>query len=260
MPSRFPVRLLTVGAALLLAGCGDAGGPTAPSTTRPLSETVETPAFILRHAGGDTVHAAWQQAYHEWAIAALGVSVNRRITFNKYFDRTHMGEVVGVSNTNAYADPATYAIHTIWPRDNHEVVHLYASTFGSPVALLSEGLAVAYQTDPVAGDLTPRWSGTSLHQLARQFLAQGRLIPLADLLTSTDFRRFDPNVTYPESGSFIRYLIDRDGLATFKALYGRVPAPATAAAVREALEATYGRSLATLEADWRAFVTADGTR
>jgi hypothetical protein len=44
-----------------------------------------------------------------------------------------------------FADPGPFSIHTIWPSDNHEVGHLYASLFGSPAALLSEGLAVAKQ-------------------------------------------------------------------------------------------------------------------
>ena len=58
--------------------------------------------------------------------------MTRRITYNKYFHRAHMGEVSGVSNTNVYADAASFAIHTIWPRDNHEVVHLYVVGLRQP--------------------------------------------------------------------------------------------------------------------------------
>jgi hypothetical protein len=204
------------------------------------------------------VDATWQQAYHEWAVGVLGVTIGRRIVYNKYFDRMHMGEIVGVSNTNAYADPAQFAIHTIWPRDNHEVVHLYASTFGSPVALFGEGFAVAHQVDPVGGDLTPRWSGTSLHAHARTFRSQGRLIRIADLIQTSDFRRFDSNVTYPEAGSFVRFLIDRDGLERMKSLFARGGANDSVSAVRQAFESVYRRSIDVVEQEWLDMLSGAG--
>lgn len=254
---RAPVVCLVI--LVAVAGCGGSP-PTGPTTSRPLSEAASTSALTFRYAAGDTVDAAWQQAYHEWAVQALGVTVTRRITYNKYLDRAHMGEVIGVSNTNAYADPATYAIHTIWPRDNHEVVHLYATAFGSPVALFSEGFAVAHQVNPVAGDFVPKWSGTPLHALARSFRSQGRLVAIAQLTATADFRQPDPNVTYPEAGSFVQYLIERDGLDRMKTLFSRGTAGDTAASVRTAFERTYGESLDQAEQDWLAFLDGQPSR
>ena len=43
-----------------------------------------------------------------------------------------MGQVIGVSNTNGFGSFSP-SRSTIWSIDNHEVVHLYLSTFGSPV-------------------------------------------------------------------------------------------------------------------------------
>jgi hypothetical protein len=215
----------------------------------------ETPNYILRASGGDTINATWQEAYHTWATTTLAVTPTRKITYNKYTSRSHMQTVVGVGNTNAYADRNAYAIHTIWPIDNHEVVHLFTSTWGDPVALVNEGVAVAFQVDP-SRDLTPRWSGTALHDLVRQFRQQGRLVPLATLVETASWRSQDSNVAYPESGSFMRWLIDSYGLDHVRALYARASGPnEPAAGVRASFAAVYNRSVDELEAAWLAAVT-----
>lgn len=235
------------------ARCGDS--PAGPSpATQALPQVGETANYILRASAGDAIDAAWQERYHAWATATLGVRPARQITYNKYLSRAHMQSVAGVGNTNAYADPNAYAIHTIWPFDNHEVVHLFTSGWGRPVALVNEGMAVAFQIDP-ARDLTPRWSGTPLHDLARDFRRQGRLVPLAGLTETASWRTQDPNVVYPESGSFVRWLIDAHGLDRLRDLYARASAPTESdAVIRASFAAVYGQSLDTLEQAWLAFL------
>src|SRR5262245_17858228 len=200
-------RALAIGLVVLAAAaCNNSPGalsPTGPSAApQVLPPVVETTNYVFRAAPGDTVNAEWQERYHAWLTAALGEAPRQKIVYNKDTSRAHMQSMIGVGNTNAWADPAAYAVHTIWPTDNHEVVHLLTSRWGSPVALVNEGLAVAFQIDP-GRDLIPRWSGTPLHDLARQFRQQARLVPLAGVLETTSWRGQDPNVTYPESGSFM---------------------------------------------------------
>jgi hypothetical protein len=257
--STSPVRrVISVGLlAMAVARCG--GSPTSPSPTA--SSTVpalpliaETTNYIFRASQGDTIDTAWQEDYHAWATATLGVTPRQKIVYYKYTSRAHMQSLIGVGNTNAWADPAAYAIHTIWPIDNHEVVHLYTSAWGSPGALVNEGMAVAFQIDP-RRDLIPRWSGTPLHDLARQFRQQSRLVPLAALAQTDSFRSHDANVTYPESGSFMRWLIDTYGLDRVRTLYARAAGPTEAAAgVRATFSAVYGVSLDALEQGWLDFL------
>jgi hypothetical protein len=116
-------------------------------------------------------------------------------------------------------------------------------------------VAVAYQIDP-SRDQIPRWSGTALHDLSRQFRQQGRLLPLATLVETASWRSQDPNVAYPESGSFMRWLIDTHGLDRLRNLYARATGPnEPAAGVRSAFATVYGRSLDELEAAWLAALT-----
>ena len=245
-------RFTVVASLLTMVACGAGSSPTAPTGAAALSQVVETEAFLFRSAPGDAVQVDRQLAYHAWAQRELGITAARRITYNKYLSREHMGDVIGVSNTNAWAEAPAYAVHTIWSYDNHECVHLYATALGMPVSLLTEGLAVAFQTNPIANDFVPRWSGTFVHDLARTFRTDGRLVPIDQMLQTSQFRSQDLNVVYPEAGSFVRFLIDAYGLATFKDLYGRVTSNDVAATVAEKFTSVYGKSVGELEAEWSA--------
>jgi hypothetical protein len=226
--------------------------PTAPGhpDARGLGRSITTASFEFRHAPGDTVDVGWQEAFHAWATADLGVSPTRRIVYHKYFDRDHMRMQNGHGDVNAYADPVRYELHTIWPTDFHEVIHLYASAWGRPVALWSEGLAVSYQVDPVRQDFVAKWNMVPLHTRARQLRQQGRLIPIPDLLTTTGFRSFDAEVIYPESGSFMLAVRAACGLDGVRRIFQSGSPDDTADLVREEFAAACGRTIDDLETEW----------
>ena len=235
-----------------LAACGDS--PTAPDNLPALALQEETAAYTYRAAPGDPIDTAWQRTYHDWAVATLDLSLTRRVIYNKYLSRQHMGSITGNSNTNGFATLETFEIHTIWPTDNHEVVHLFTSTFGFPPALFSEGIAVAHQTNPARNDFVAKWNGTPLHDHARTFRRTGRLGRLGQMIESNAFRGFDAEITYPQSGSFMRWLIDTQGLAKVKALFGRVAFQDPAAASRAAFLDVFRMTLEEAEERWLAFI------
>ncbi len=165
-----------------------------------------------------------------------------------------MGVLTGNYNTNAYADPARFAIHTLFSFDNHEPVHLYTSLFGTAVGLFNEGIAVAFQTDPLANDFAPRWNGEALHDVARRFETQGRLAPISSMLTTSDFLLVPDDVRYPEAGSFVRFLLDTRGLEPMKELFGRSSPEDPADAVRERFHDVYGSTVEDVETEWLRFL------
>ena len=138
--------------------------------------------------------------------------------------------------------------------DNHEVVHLLTSTFGFPPALFNEGIAVAHQTNPARNDFVAKWNGTPLHDHARTFRRTGRLGRLGQMIETNAFRGFDAEITYPQAGSFMRWLIDTQGLAKVKALFGRVGFQDPAAASRAAFLDVFGMTLEEAEERWLAFI------
>lgn len=258
MPRRLSFLLVAGGAALgLAAGCG--GSPTSPSGTwPPHTQSQATAHFDFHYAQGDSVDTAWQEAFHQWATRELQVTVTRRIAYYKYMTPAHMLALHnGPGTVNAWADPDRWTLHTIWPADNHETIHLYASLIGGATSLFNEGLAVAFQVDPVRGDLTPRWNNRHVHDVAMSLRLQGRLPPLGSMLTLDAFRSLDTQVAYPTAGSFVRYLIDaQGGIGPIRTLLAQSTHADPASVTRAHVEAAWGRSLDALEAAWLAFLDA----
>ena len=244
---------LGIAALTALPACGDSS-PTSPSSGAALTQVTTSTHYTIHTAPGDTVDAVWQDAYHEWLLAELRLPATERLDYHKYRDRAHMQALTGHS-TNGFAEPGTTRFHTIWPTDNHEAVHaVVALHFGFPPPLFTEGVAVAHSTDPVRGVLRPRWNSTDVDALARNYDATGRLPPVASLLGSTDFFRFDTNITYPCAGSFVRYLIDRYGLDPLQAYFRSATFEDAAAVTESRVQAAYGRPIASLWDEWRAHI------
>ena len=74
------------------------------------------------------------------------------------------------------------------------------------------------------------------------------------MIESNAFRSFDAEITYPQSGSFMRWLIDTQGLAKVKALFGRVAFQDSAAASRAAFLDVFGMTLEEAEERWLGFI------
>jgi hypothetical protein len=241
----------------VVQSCGET--PTSPSNGGPpLSERAATEHLDFAWSAADRVDTVWQEAFHEWATRELQVTITRRISYSKYLSPAHMLALhYGPGNVNAWADPDLFTIHTIWPTDNHEVIHLYATTFGRATSLLNEGLAVAYQVDPIRGDMTPRWNNRHVHDVTAGWRRQGRLPPLGQLLTIDQFRSTDSQISYPAAGSFVRFLLDaHGGVVPIKSLFALSSQQDAPAATRRNIEAVYGRSLEALEEAWHAVLDA----
>lgn len=231
--------------------------PTGPSSTRTQPVGGESEHYVYYFATGDTVDATWQEAYHRWATARLGVSPARKIGYHKYRSRQDMGEHTGNYQTNGYADPTRFEIHTLWSIDNHEVVHLLMSEIGQAPALFNEGIAVALQTNPATGNFDSVFNGIEVHTAARGYLASGTLVlPLDRILETTGFRSIsDSTLSYREAGSFVRFLIDRYGLDRVLAFFRAGGGPNdSAAVVKTRFLATFGVTLATAEEAWLAML------
>ena len=127
------------GAALAIAACGSP--PTSPDgASLPLAG--ETATMRYYHEPGDGVEVTRQDAFNEWAITRLGITPPRKVEYRRYLSRGAMGRYTGNANTNGFAEPELWRIHTIWAFDNHEVVHVYTAMIGRPSDFFNEGIAV----------------------------------------------------------------------------------------------------------------------
>ncbi|MCD6329454.1 MAG: hypothetical protein ACTSQ8_26160 [Candidatus Helarchaeota archaeon] len=203
--------------AFFITAFGCKNNPTTPWEYPDLSIRLETEHFIFYYADGDYVESTWQEVYHEWAVSELQVIIPCKINYYKYWDITHLERMTGINY--CFAEPDTFAVHTIWPTDNHECVHLYTSLIGRPSDFFNEGIAVAFQTDPYNNDYTARWNGMPVHYWGKKYKDEEALIPLDNLLETEDFRAYDGVITYPEAGSFMKFMIDSYGLDQMKSFF-----------------------------------------
>ncbi len=118
----------------------------------------------------------------------------------------------------------------------HETCHVFSHTlWGKAHGLwIDEGLAV-YSDD--------QWQGLPLHSVAKVLLDRGKLLPVADLVDNNWIKKHPDMVTYPELGSFVKFLYEKYGLEAVKSLWQHGAKGADSA---------FGKNLNALETEWRA--------
>lgn len=200
--------------------------------------------YDLHALPGDLVtdaDLAFDEAALERAAARLEVTWTERIAYYKYPDAATKEEFTSDPG-NAHVAPDRNEIHSRFARDTHEVVHLLTRSWGSPPALLGEGIAV---------HLAGHWHGKPNRKHTAEFIGDGRYVPLAVLCETRQFRQQDDHVSYPESGAFVEFLLATGGLAKFRALYAIPRAGETAADFAQAFAHGWGVPLDAAEADFR---------
>jgi hypothetical protein len=254
MTSRRLLVAFLFATAVLVASCGDS--PTGPSSTASLPLVRETAAMRYYHEPGDAIDFDRQEAFNAWALTRLGVQPPRPVEYRKYFDRAAMGRYTGNGNTNGFAEPELWRFHTIWPFDNHEVVHVYSAMVGRPSDFFNEGLAVALQTDPFGHDFVVRFNGQSVHEACRAYLAAGTLPrPLSSYVTTQGFRAISDTVlSYRMAGSFVLFLTDGYGMDAMEAFMRGASRDDSLSTIRGRMVSTFGVSLEDAEAIWLALI------
>ena len=129
----------------------------------------------------------------------------------------------------------------------HETTHVVAAQIGNPPALLNEGLAVYMQDGH-------KWKGEHVDVTASRLLERRKLTPLTQLITRNEIgsRRDDGRVAYPQSGSFVKFIIERYGRDQFLKLYGKLKVGAEDNSSR--FEQVLDVPLETAEKQWQAFL------
>ena len=137
----------------------------------------------------------------------------------------------------------------------HETTHILVD---SPIPVLREGLATAME-ERLGGLNTHPTYGYALDDWVAALHCAGRYVPLKEW-ESRDWREgpWETNIiAYVESGSFLKYLVDRFGIETVvKAVQWSQRARTTS--LDRICELQFGASLASLEAAWNQEAGAAG--
>jgi len=238
-----------------ITSCGSPSAPSALALDNALPVQTTTAHYVFHSVQADAVQPDTQEAYHAWLIGQLGVPVDRAINYYKYRDRAHMQQVTG-KVTNGWADPPGYAVHSIWPWDNHEVVHIVTALIGRPTDFFNEGIAVAMQMDPQHDVWEPMWNSRSIHGWAADYHRNREMPALADMLETDAFRRLDDTKSYPMAGSFVRFMIDDRGMERMKAFFRTGSREARRADIDREFNGAFGVSLSDAERRWHTFLDA----
>jgi hypothetical protein len=248
------VAAVAVGAAFLARGAG--GGPASRAELAGrLGRMVEGPRCVVHlpaeRSAAEAEAALRDCEYDAQAVAgALGLARPPRATVWLYRSPEEKRRLVGAGQTS-FTKPWLAEIHlndegVPHPLLRHELVHALASSVArGPLRVparagvwinagLVEGLAVALEVP--SGEY-------GVHAWTRALRDQGRLPPLASLLGAAGFFGAAPARAYTAAGSFLRFLLDRDG-----------PAPVLAAYASGDVAAAFGRPLSALEAEWQRFL------
>ncbi len=217
--------------------------------------------FVIHYANRPTIAEDIEvyAADHELRLAqvckTLGVDVEQVGTIHSYVfaSSEQKGRLMGARRVEM-AKPWRREIYLTYedfphPSLRHEIAHVVAGTFGSPVFHVSarsvafvpllfnpgmiEGLAVAADWPGASRSLTPHQSMRAMEQLG--FAPDARAVLGVRFLTLSSAR------SYTAAGSFMRFLLDRHGAAPLRKLY----------ASGGDFEAAYGKSQRELVAAWR---------
>ena len=237
---------------LLLTACGRS--PT-EAALRSLSERVETDNIVFHHAPGDGVNSGWQERFHGWITAQLGVGLPAKLLYFKYTSRTHIKSVTG-RETNGFAEPAQLAVHSIFPMDGHEAIHVYSALVGRPSDFFNEGIAVALNNDPDSTTLSPQWNGMHVHAHVQMLRRTSRFVPVVDILETGVFREVDEWRAYGEAGSFLLFLIEKDGLPRLLDFFRTSPREASREDITADVQRLWGVPMPDLVRQWLEVVDA----
>lgn len=128
----------------------------------------------------------------------------------------------------------------------HEDTHLIARLVGDPwQGFIIEGLAM-YMDGEWWSEPNERW--------VRRFLADGRYVPLSQLMPNDGFYAVPCEVSYPIAGAFTRYLVDTLGLPVY---LKKVYAADCDAEQEQCLPSLLGKPMSAIEAAFLHWV-ADG--
>ncbi|HEY1697925.1 MAG TPA: hypothetical protein VGG39_37455 [Polyangiaceae bacterium] len=177
-----------------------------------------SPHFRFEHLPGDAIPPALVRANEEsWERAAMffGWSPAPPVLYWKYPNRAALEEYTGVADNGIVIRGE---IHTIWPAEPHELAHVFAARWGSPPALLGEGVGVYF---------SGQWQGKPISDAAREVVQSGAWLTPADLLDTAVFRAKTDLVSYAIAGAFVQWIDRGRGRGVLRELYGRLKADAS---------------------------------
>lgn len=108
---------------------------------------------------------------------------------------------------NGNALPEKHEVHVLYNQKikctgPHELTHVLACLLGKPPRFLQEGLAEYFEKT---------WNGRKHDDLIMEYVNRKIFCPIVKLIDDKYFNRTKEDISYPEAGSFFKYLVKNFG-------------------------------------------------
>jgi hypothetical protein len=142
-----------------------------------------------------------------------------------------------------------YEIHVVYSDKckfigEHEDTHLLSLSWGLSIYLFCEGLSQYMENS---------FMGQDLHDSARGIA--NNLYPMEFLCDNNNWKETKPAIIYPQSGSFVKFLIETYGKEKFKYLYMNTSRGFDLSKNLNSIKDSYNKDINQLESEWLIFLT-----
>jgi len=184
----------------------------------------------------DSAKTIFERKYSELLKSLEIATYDSRLNLFMIDTRDKMKNIVGME-TNGLANVEDNTVFSIF-NDNvktfgiHEFCHIITmNDWGKTDQIwLSEGLAVCSDN---------AWWSFDLHSLADYLLIKGKLVPVKELIEN--FYKCQSSISYPQSGSFVKFIKEKYGLDILKNLWKNGTS---------VFQKSLNKSLSSIEQEW----------
>ncbi len=197
----------------------------------------------------------WMEQHYEWATNALSITSKNKLNFFKYLNRDHLRKLTG-RDTDGYAEVGSWDFHSIWHPEGHENIHtLVINSYGHPPLIFTEGIAVALNPQPIYGFGIflgkPTWNGRDIDAISMEFIKNNKLPELYILLDNRSFRKLELNLTYPISGSFVKFLLSNYPIEKIKVLFQSIPFDSSISRIEMEFQQIFSEPIQSVWDNWQ---------
>jgi len=181
-------------------------------------------------------------AYLHRLEQVLGVTHKEPILYYKYKSIDQKTEYTKKSG-ESHVEGA--AIHTVKWDEHQDIVHVLMQQVGRSTLVLAEGIA-AYATAVV--------DGRNVHADARALVKDHQVVPINNFLNKNMVTLAPRYVMEAEFGSYVGFLVERDGMDAFKKFYAYPLNVDPVAEMPSRYESVYGQTFDEGQRDWILFL------
>ena len=143
-----------------------------------------------------------------------------------------------------------FEVHALYNREiqcigAHEDTHLLSLLLGISIFLFSEGLAEF---------MSEKWHNKDIDLWTKNYLEKSKLYLIKFLVNNKNWDKVNEVIVYPQSGSFVRYLINTYGIDKFKKAYKELSRKKKLKSNTKTIKKIYSKSIKELEKDWKKYL------